>query len=129
MPAARALRNPEVSIHSLMLSGQLPYGLQVSQLRSPADVKRLRYMPARYRRPDLPAWLDAVLQKALHPNPAKRQEAMTEFVHDLHAPGPQFHRHAAPPLIERHPVAFWQATTLLLAMVVLVLLGLRIAGH
>ena len=112
-----------------MLTGQLPYGLQVSQLRSPADVKRLRCMPARHRRPDLPAWLDAVLQKALHPNPAKRQEAVTELVHDLHAPGPQFHRHAAPPLIERHPVAFWQATTLLLAMVVLVLLGLRIAGH
>ena len=112
-----------------MLTGQLPYGLQVSRIRSSADANRLRYVPARHFRPDLPAWVDAVLQKALHSNPVKRQEAVSEFAHDLKAPGQEFLRPRAPPLIERHPVRFWQCTTVLLAAAVLVLLGLRIVGH
>ncbi|MFZ4286439.1 protein kinase domain-containing protein [Variovorax sp. HJSM1_2] len=112
-----------------MLTGQLPYGLQVPQLKSPADLKRLRYQPLRHLRPELPEWLDAVLQKALQPQPAKRQEALSEFIHDLHAPGPQFQRKRAPPLVEKHPVVFWQLTSLLLGLAVVVLLGLRAYGH
>ncbi|MDM0044750.1 bifunctional protein-serine/threonine kinase/phosphatase [Variovorax dokdonensis] len=106
-----------------MLSGHLPYGLQVTQLRGPSDLRRLRYEPLRHRRPELPAWLDAVLAKALHPDPAKRQESPAEFAQDLKKPGAQFHRSGAPPLIERHPVRFWQAATLVLALAVIVLLG------
>ena len=107
-----------------MLTGRLPYGLEASRLRTGADLKRLRYVPVRHLRPELPAWLDAVLQKALHADPSKRQEAVSEFVHDLHAPGLQFQRHRPPPLIERHPVVFWQVTTVLLGLMVLALLGL-----
>lgn len=106
-----------------LLTGALPYGLQVTQLRSPAGLRRLRYTPLRHLRPDLPAWLDAVLHKALQPQPARRQEAVSEFLHDLQAPGPQFHRQRLPPLVERHPVRFWQATSLLLALVALGLLN------
>jgi serine/threonine protein phosphatase PrpC len=112
-----------------MLSGQLPYGLQVPRIRSPADLKRLRYVPVRHLRPDLPDWLDSVLHKALHPQPAKRQEAVSEFVHDLQSPGSRFHRPRSPPLVERHPVAFWQAVSLVLGLAVLVLLGLLIHGR
>ncbi|MBT9497732.1 MAG: bifunctional protein-serine/threonine kinase/phosphatase, partial [Zoogloea sp.] len=57
-----------------MLSGQLPYGLNAARVRTPQDLRSLRYVPLRHHRPDLPAWVDAVLAKALHPNPAKRQE-------------------------------------------------------
>ncbi len=109
-----------------MLSAQLPYGVQVTRVRSPADLKRLRYVPLRHLRPELPGWLDAVLQKALHPYPQKRQEAVSEFMHDLHTPGPQFQRMRAPPLVERHPVAFWQGLALVLALALLLLLGLQI---
>ena len=91
-----------------MLTGHLPYGLQVTQLRWPGDLARLRYIPARDRRPDLPPWLDAVLRRALHPVAAKRQEALSEVLHDLSTPGAQLRRHCAPPLIERNPVVFWQ---------------------
>jgi serine/threonine protein phosphatase PrpC len=112
-----------------MLGGGLPYGLQVARLRSPADLKRLRYVPVRQLRPELPDWLDGVLQKALHPDPAKRQEAVSEFVHDLRSPGPQFHRRRAPPLVQRHPVAFWQAVAFVLALAVLLLLALRVYGR
>lgn len=112
-----------------MLCGQLPYGLQASRIRSPADVGRLRYVPVRHFRPDLPAWVDAVLQKALHPQAMKRQEAVSEFAHDLRAPGPEFLSARSPALIERRPVLFWQCTTVLLAAAVVVLLGLRAFGH
>ncbi len=109
-----------------MLTGHLPYGLQVTQLRSPAQLGRLRYVPLRDRRPDLPPWLDAVLRRALHPQPAKRQEALSEFVHDLTEPGPAYQLLRAPPLVERDPVMFWQTTTVLLALAVIVLIGLRV---
>ncbi|MDB5828577.1 MAG: protein kinase [Variovorax sp.] len=112
-----------------MLAGQLPYGLYASRVRSPADVNRLRYVPLRHFRPDLAAWVDAVLQKALHPNPAKRQQAVSEFAHDLRAPGREFIHLRTLPLIERNPVRFWQYSAVLLAAVVLVLLGLRSAGR
>ena len=112
-----------------MLTGQLPYGLQVVRLRSPADLKRLRYTPVRHLRPELPAWLDGVLCKALCPQPAGRQEAVSEFLYDLQSPGPQFQRLRAPPLIERNPVRFWQAVSIVLFLSVVLLLGLRVAGH
>ncbi len=112
-----------------MLTGHLPYGLQVTQLRSPADLRGLRYIPVRDRRPDLPAWLDAVLRRALHPHAAKRQEALSEFIHDLHMPGAQYQGVRAPPLVERNPVVFWQTLCALLALAVVVLAGLRLTGH
>ena len=109
-----------------MLTGQLPYGLQVPRLRSPGELRRLRYVSLRARRPDLPPWLDAVLQRALSPQPEKRQEALSEFVHDLRRPGPQYQRHRTLPLMERHPVMFWKAVSLVMGLVVLVLLALRV---
>jgi serine/threonine protein phosphatase PrpC len=112
-----------------MLTGQLPYGLQASRVRSAADANKLRCTPLRHFRPDLPAWADAVLQKALHPHPAKRQQAVSEFVHDLHAPGAEFLRTRAPPLIERHPVRFWQGLAVLLGMAVIGLLALCVLGR
>lgn len=105
-----------------MLTGQLPYGLQVTQLRDEAGLRRLRYTPLQHHRPDLPAWLDAVLHKALQPQPARRQQAVSELLHDLHAPGPAFHRQRLPPLAQRHPVRFWQTTSALLALLVVGLL-------
>lgn len=112
-----------------MLTARLPYGLQVTQVQSPADLQRLRYVPVRHLRPELPVWLDGVLQKALHPQPAKRQEAVSEFLQDLHAPGPRFLRLRAPPLVERNPVVFWQVVAVVLALAVVLLLGLRVWGR
>lgn len=112
-----------------MLADQLPYGLDASRVRSPANAHRLRYVPVRHFRPDLPAWVDAVLHKGLRHNPAKRQQAVSEFAHDLHAPGGEFLRLRPTPLLDRHPVRFWQCTTVVLAILVVVLLGLRAAGR
>lgn len=112
-----------------MLTGHLPYGLQVTRLRSLADLGKLRYTSVRSRRPDLPLWLDAVLQRALHPQPHRRQEAISEFVQDLRAPGARYRRDRPPAMIERNPVLFWQTLTIILAGTVLILLALRTVGR
>lgn len=112
-----------------MLSGQLPYGLQVTQVRSPADLHRLDYIPLRSHRPELPAWLDAVLRRALHPQPARRQGDVSEFAHDLQQPGPQYQGGARTPLAERNPLVFWRVLSALLGLAVLLLLGLRVMGR
>ncbi len=112
-----------------MLTGHLPYGLHSSRVRSPADMNRLRYTPARHFRPDLPEWLDAVLQKALSPNALKRQEVVSEFAHDLLAPSREFLSPRSSPLIERHPVLFWKCATLVLGLAVVGLVGLLVLGR
>jgi serine/threonine protein phosphatase PrpC len=111
-----------------MLCGQLPYGLSATRIRSPQDLRSLRYVPLRHHRPDLPPWLDAVLGKALCVAPMKRQEAVSEFAHDLRAPGRQFQRMRRSPLIERDPVLFWKCLSLLLAVTVVVLAFLASRG-
>lgn len=112
-----------------MLTGALPYGLQVPQVRGERDLHKLHYVPLRTRRPDLPEWLDRVLKKALHPQAAWRQQALSEFMHDLHAPGAEFMRRDRTPLQERHPLLFWRALTLLFGLSTLVLIGLRATGR
>lgn len=112
-----------------MLTGALPYGLQVTQVRGPRDLHKLQYVPLRTRRPDLPEWLDRVLRKALQPQPGRRQQALSEFVHDLHAPGGEFLKRDRTPLQQRHPLLFWRGLTLVFGVSTLVLLALRFGGH
>jgi serine/threonine protein phosphatase PrpC len=112
-----------------MLTGALPYGLQVPQVRGERDLHKLQYVPLRTRRPDLPEWLDRVLRKALQPQAARRQQALSEFMHDLHAPGPEFMTRDRTPLQQRHPLLFWQGLTLLFGLATVVLLGLLGSGR
>jgi len=112
-----------------LLAGQLPYGLQVARVRGVADARRLQYEPLRTHRPDLPAWVDAVLRKALHPQPHRRQEAVSEFVYDLRTPGAAFTQPRRQPLAERHPVRFWQACTALLAVALVAQAAWQVLGR
>lgn len=112
-----------------MLTGALPYGLQVPHVRGERDLHKLQYVPLRTRRPDLPEWLDRVLKKALQPQAARRQQALSEFLHDLHEPGPEFMTRDRTPLQQRHPLLFWRGLTLVFGVATVVLLGLRVSGH
>lgn len=106
--------SPRADLYSLgvityqLLTGRLPYGAQTAKIRSRADLLRLRYQPAA----EIPAWLDAVLAQAVHPDPARRFQDAAEFAHALRhpvsPPGP-------PPLAERDPLLFWKLLSLLLA--------------
>ena len=105
-----------------MLTGRLPYGARAGRVRTRADLHRLRYAPADDPRRSVPTWIDGAIRTAVHPDPARRYEALSEFVADLRKPNPRFVRTGVTPLAERNPVRFWQGVCLVLALVVLVLL-------
>ena len=98
--------------------------------RSEAAHRRMRYQPIAAWRPDVPAWVDEALEKALHPDPFKRFEDTAEFVHALSQPAPESRAaRAHVPLAERNPLRFWKGLSLLLAVACVALLGLRALGH
>jgi len=105
-----------------MLTGRLPYGTEVSRMRSPRQQSRLRYIPALEVNPQVPDWVDQALRKAVHPNPMKRYEALSEFTFDLRDPNPTLLKAAAPPLTQRNPVIFWKCVSAILALTVISLL-------
>ncbi|WP_431131416.1 protein kinase domain-containing protein [Variovorax paradoxus] len=106
-----------------MLTGRLPYGAEAARIRTRADQRNLQYRSALDAQRAIPAWIDEVLRKALHPNPLKRHEALSEFVQDLRQPHPDFLNRRGTPLVEKNPVVFWKCATLLLSIALVVLLG------
>jgi serine/threonine protein phosphatase PrpC len=108
-----------------LLTGRLPYGAEVAKCKSSAEQKRLKYTPIRHVRADVPAWVDGAIKKSVHPNPDRRYEAISEFLHDLRHPNRAFLTDKPPPLIEKNPLAFWQGVSFFLFMLILVLLATR----
>lgn len=106
-----------------MLTGRFPYGTQVAKARSPAAQRKLRYATALDEDRELPAWIDAVLKKAVHVDPAKRYEDVAEFAHDLRQPSQDYLDARRPPLMERNPLLFWKVLSLFLLMAVVALIG------
>ncbi|MBL8446346.1 MAG: bifunctional protein-serine/threonine kinase/phosphatase [Zoogloeaceae bacterium] len=108
-----------------MLTGRLPYGTRVSQCRTRAAQKKLRYQSALDEQRAIPVWIDCALKKALEPTPYRRYVEPSEFVYDLRNPNPAFLHRLRPPLIERDPTVFWKGVSLgLLAVVIALLIAL-----
>lgn len=105
-----------------MLSGRFPYGIQVARAKSRAAQRTLCYLPLADEHSDIPQWVDYAIRRAVHTNPLQRHESLSEFLHELQQPAPDFLLQHRPPLLERNPLAFWQGTTLVLLLAVLVLL-------
>jgi serine/threonine protein kinase len=106
-----------------MLTGRLPYGTQVARIRSRRDRTRLRYISAREGDSAVPDWIDHALRRAVHPDPNRRYSALSEFAADLRRPAEGWTPAKQMPLVERNPVRFWQAVSLILALMVVVLLA------
>ncbi|MDQ8731639.1 protein kinase [Bradyrhizobium sp. LHD-71] len=106
-----------------MLTGKLPYGAQVARTRTKAQQRRLRYASARDSNRDVPAWIDDVLERAVHPDPFKRYEALSEYLHDLRHPKENYRSSSFKPLMERNPLVFWKVLSLALGCAVIVLLA------
>jgi serine/threonine protein kinase len=105
-----------------MVSGRLPYGTAVAKSRTKAAQRNLVYRPVLDDDREIPAWFDEVLRKATQPDPNKRYEELSEFVYDLRHPSEAYLSMTRPPLIERYPVGFWRAVSLILLVIVIVLL-------
>lgn len=106
-----------------MLTGRLPYGTDVAKATSRAAQRRLYYQSAREDDRAIPAWVDGALRKAVHPNPGKRYDALSEFMHDLRHPNPAFAEQGRAALLERNPLLFWRGLSLLLFIIILALLA------
>ncbi|MFV0455201.1 MAG: protein kinase domain-containing protein [Pseudomonas sp.] len=104
-----------------LLGGDLPYGAEVARARSRTAQLRLRYRPLWREDRALPPWLDAVLRKAVHPNPARRYGELSEFLHDLRQPPPELLQGAKVPLLQRDPLRFWQTLAWVQMLMLLVL--------
>jgi serine/threonine protein phosphatase PrpC len=105
-----------------MLSGRLPYGAEVAKSRTRSAQARLRYESVLHRDREIPAWIDGVLRKAVHPDPQKRYDTLSEFVYDLRHPNRAFLNDSRPALAERDPVLFWKGVSVVLALILFVML-------
>ena len=105
-----------------MLTGRLPYGAQVPKARTKSQQRKLRYKSALDDTSEIPAWIDVVLKKAVHPNPSKRYAELSEFVFDLRNPNKNGLELSSTPFIERNPLLFWKCLSAILALISLTLL-------
>jgi len=112
------------SIAYEMFAGRPPYNVVKSNRDYPTAYSSWVYKPLsalNLDRQGLPDWLDNVLKKALEPRPENRYQAMSEFQADLHTPSQDVLTSATyVPLIDRNPLRFWQAVSLILFIVIVV---------
>ncbi|MFT5533772.1 MAG: serine/threonine protein phosphatase PrpC/predicted Ser/Thr protein kinase [Burkholderiaceae bacterium] len=106
-----------------MLTGRLPYGASVAKTRTRSQQNALRYVSAVEDQRAIPVWMDGALMKAVHPDPTKRYQQLSEYLFDLRHPNQTFLKKTFVPLAERNPLVFWKSLTLILVIIVIVLLG------
>lgn len=106
-----------------MFTGRYPYGeiepFTRPRFGQPASLSELR--------PDLPAWLDQALARAMAVNPQSRYEDVIEFLFAIEH-GAIGAVAAAPrrrPLYERNPLHFWRAVSAVLAIGLMLSLAFR----
>ncbi len=97
-----------------MLTGQLPYKPTTNQNLQSARHTKWVYRSICSFREDLPVWIDLTFRKAAHHLPARRYEALSEFVADLHTPNKTLQAEFKErPLLQHNPVMFWKMTALI----------------
>jgi len=107
-----------------MLTGKLPYGRPLSR----RNLNKLKYIPLRQYNPEIPAWIDGAVEKAVQIKPRLRYEAKSEFLTDLFKPNMALIKQRQP-LIEKNPIAFWRMLALISLISNLLLLYLLTAGR
>jgi len=96
-----------------MLNGELPFG-SLPEKPNRVNLARLQYKPSFQFNNMVPIWIDGALKKATCLTPEIRYDELSEFLHDLSTPNPQFLKGEQKlPLLERNPIAFWRGTALL----------------
>jgi len=105
-----------------MLTGKLPYGSRIARARTRLQFNRLRYRSAVDDNHEIPAWVDGALRRAVHPDPYRRYESLSEYTFDLRLPNAKY-LDSATPLIERNPLLFWKCATVILVCIIVALLA------
>jgi serine/threonine protein kinase len=118
--------NEQTDIYALGITmfraftGEFPYG----NLDAVSPSRKSRPTPLGELRPDLPAWLQEVLRRAIALDPAQRFRDVTEFAVEMEAGPARAPTGLRRPqtLYERQPVRFWQGVAAILALAVIFLL-------
>ena len=93
-------------------TGAMPFGEQEAFQRPRFG----RAPPMARHRPEIPSWLDEAIRTAIEPERDRRFGDVVELLRVLESAGPLSVAPRRPlPLIERHPVGFWQAVSAVLA--------------
>ncbi|MFL6715527.1 MAG: protein kinase domain-containing protein [Burkholderiaceae bacterium] len=111
-----------------LLTGRLPYGAQVAKSTTRAAQRKLQYRPVLDDQRDIPAWVDEALRRAVHPDPQKRYQELSEFLYDLRHPNKAYLHRGRTPLVERNPVLFWKGVSLTLGLLLLFMTGFVVVG-
>lgn len=112
-----------VTVYRMFTGGAYPYG-EVEAFSTP---RFGRAVPLAKSRPDLPAWLDRALMRAISLDPRDRFADAIEFAFELEHGSMRAVPTAMerPSLYERNPVRFWQIVSVLLLVALLVALAYR----
>ncbi len=104
-------------------AGEFPYG----NLDAVSPPRRTRSIPLGELRPDLPAWLQAALARAIATDPNERFRDMNEFATEMEQGPVRAPLAVRRPLTlyERSPLRFWQGVSALLALALAASLWLR----
>ncbi len=110
-----------------LLCGELPFKplsySKIQKLTSNADFHQWQYRSIKQFRPELPIWLDLMLKKATEPQANNRYQAYSELLNDLNTPNiTAIEAYKQQPLLQRDPIKFWQTTSLLLTIALIVAL-------
>jgi serine/threonine protein kinase len=98
-------------------TGQYPY----ANADATSPPRRSRPLSLSGLRPDLPAWLEAALGRAIALDPAKRFQDATEFAFEFEAgpAGSAVESQRPMTLYERAPLRVWQGIAAILALALL----------
>ncbi|MFK5924551.1 MAG: protein phosphatase 2C domain-containing protein [Verrucomicrobiota bacterium] len=108
--------------YHLLSGGKHPYGSKWENATTASDFLQLPYQPAGHHQPLVPNWIDQTLKKALNINADLRYDSLSEFIHDLRHPNPDYLKKQAIPLIEKDPVLFWKSVSGILFAIIIFLL-------
>jgi len=108
-----------------MLSGRLPYGARMAQARTRQQQRQLSYTSVLDEAREIPDWIDGALRKAVHPEPSRRYDELSEFLYDLRHPNRRLLDANPAPLMERNPLLFWKALSAVLAAALLFMFALQ----
>lgn len=113
-----------VTLYRLFCGNHYPYG-ETEPFSKPRFNKRTSLAQ---HRPDLPAWLDRAVMKAVSVEKSNRQGDAIELAYELEnglSRGAAGTTHIRKPLYERNPVTFWKVISLVLLLALIVALATR----
>ena len=108
--------------YHMLTGGKDPYGAKWEKATSIRDFSTLEYTPSFKHQPMIPHWMDGALKKALSLRPESRYQTLSEFLHDLKHPNPEFIEARNLPLMERDPLLFWKWLSAILAIALVIAL-------